>query len=100
MRTVKDVSRLAGISIRTLRYYDEIGLLIPTRVTEAGYRLYDKEALEKMQEIFSLTASSSWVRPLFLRSSRILIPRLMSISVSFPFVCKALRAYYIIGFRF
>lgn len=51
MRTVKEVSRLAGISIRTLRYYDEIGLLKPTAVTEAGYRLYSDKDLEKLQEI-------------------------------------------------
>lgn len=51
MKTVKEVSKLAGISIRTLRYYDEIGLLKPSQVTEAGYRLYDDGALERLQEI-------------------------------------------------
>ena len=51
MKTVKEVSKITGISIRTLRYYDEIGLLKPTELTEAGYRLYDNEALEKLQEI-------------------------------------------------
>lgn len=51
MKTVKDVSEITGISIRTLRYYDEIGLLKPTKLTEAGYRLYDNKALEKLQEI-------------------------------------------------
>lgn len=51
MRTVKEVSRLAGISIRTLRYYDEIGLLKPTAVTEAGYRLYSDKDLKRLQEI-------------------------------------------------
>lgn len=51
MKTVKEVSKITGISIRTLRYYDEIGLLKPARVTESGYRLYDKEELEKLQEI-------------------------------------------------
>ncbi|WP_368258799.1 MerR family DNA-binding transcriptional regulator, partial [Blautia wexlerae] len=40
MKTVKDVSDITGISIRTLRYYDEIGLLKPTKLTESGYRLY------------------------------------------------------------
>ena len=38
MKTVKEVSELTGISIRTLRYYDEIDLLKPAKVTEAGYR--------------------------------------------------------------
>ena len=51
MKTVKDVSEITGVSIRTLRYYDEIGLLKPTGYTEAGYRLYDDRALEKLQQI-------------------------------------------------
>lgn len=51
MKTVKDVSKITGVSIRTLRYYDEIGLLKPTELTKAGYRLYDSKALEKLQEI-------------------------------------------------
>ena len=51
MKTVKEVSALTGISIRTLRYYDEIGLLRPTQITQARYRLYDEKALTKLQEI-------------------------------------------------
>lgn len=51
MKTVKEMSEITGVSVRTLRYYDEIGLLKPTELTEAGYRLYDDKALEKMQEI-------------------------------------------------
>ncbi|MDE6700730.1 MAG: MerR family transcriptional regulator [Acetatifactor sp.] len=51
MRTVKEISRLTGISVRTLHYYDEIGLLKPTDKSEAGYRLYDDKALEALQEI-------------------------------------------------
>ncbi|MCU6733855.1 MerR family transcriptional regulator [Diplocloster agilis] len=51
MKTVKEVSELTGISIRTLRYYDEISLLKPAKLTEAGYRLYDKKALEKLRQI-------------------------------------------------
>ena len=51
MRTVKEVSRLTGVSIRTLRYYDAIGLLHPAKVSEAGYRLYDDTALERLQQI-------------------------------------------------
>lgn len=54
MRTVKEISELTGISIRALRYYDEIGLLVPTDRTDAGYRLYDEEALEKLREILFL----------------------------------------------
>lgn len=51
MKTVKDVSRMTGLSIRTLRYYDQIGLLKPTGFTESGYRLYDERALERLQQI-------------------------------------------------
>ena len=51
MKTVKDMSEITGVSIRTLRYYDEIGLLKPTKLTKSGYRLYDNKALEKLQEI-------------------------------------------------
>lgn len=51
MKTVKEVCDLAGVSARTLRYYDRIGLLKPTAVTEAGYRLYDRAALDKLQQI-------------------------------------------------
>ena len=51
MRTVKEVSKLTGVSIRTLHYYDTIGLLQPTTTTEAGYRLYDDTALERLQNI-------------------------------------------------
>ncbi len=51
MRTVKQVSDLTGISVRMLHYYDEIGLLKPSAVTEAGYRLYDHETLETLQQI-------------------------------------------------
>ena len=51
MKTVKDVSRLTGVSVRTLHHYDAIGLLKPTRVTEAGYRLYDDAALRRLQNI-------------------------------------------------
>ena len=51
MKTVKEVSKITGISIRTLRYYDKIGLLKPTELTKSGYRLYDNKALEKLQEI-------------------------------------------------
>lgn len=51
MRTVKDISEVTGISVRTLHYYDEIGLLKPTSKSDAGYRLYDNKALETLQQI-------------------------------------------------
>lgn len=46
---VKEVADLVGISVRTLHHYDEIGLLAPSETTEAGYRLYSDDDLEKPQ---------------------------------------------------
>ncbi len=51
MRTVKEVSKLTGVSVRTLHYYDAIGLLEPTKVTDAGYRMYDDTSLSRLQNI-------------------------------------------------
>ena len=51
MRTVKEVSEHTGVSVRTLHHYDAIGLLKPTKVTDAGYRLYDDAALQRLQNI-------------------------------------------------
>ena len=51
MKTVKEISDLTGISVRTLHYYDEIGLLKPTKKSDAGYRLYDDKALETVQQV-------------------------------------------------
>lgn len=51
MKTVKEVSELTGVSVRALHHYDQIGLLHPSSVTEAGYRLYDQAALEKLHTI-------------------------------------------------
>ena len=51
MKTVKEVSEFTGISVRTLHYYDEIGLFKPTEVNDAGYRLYDDKAIDKLGQI-------------------------------------------------
>lgn len=51
MMTVHEVSKLTGVSVRTLQYYDNIGLLKPTEYTESRYRLYDDVALGKLQQI-------------------------------------------------
>ena len=56
MKTVHEVSRLTGVSVRALQYYDQIGLLPPAGRTEAGYRLYDDAALERLQQILLLRA--------------------------------------------
>lgn len=51
MKTIKDVSKIAGISVRTLQYYDKIGLLRPADYSEAGYRLYSDNDLITLQQI-------------------------------------------------
>ncbi|MBR5000853.1 MAG: MerR family transcriptional regulator, partial [Firmicutes bacterium] len=51
MKTIHEVSELAGISIRTLQYYDNIGLLHPSSYSDSGYRLYSDNDLEKLQQI-------------------------------------------------
>ena len=51
MMTVNEVAKLADVSVRTLQYYDKMGLLNPTRRTDSGYRLYGVDALERLQQI-------------------------------------------------
>lgn len=51
LMTVHEVAKLTGTTARTLHYYDEIGLLKPAKVTDAGYRLYDDTALRRLQNI-------------------------------------------------
>lgn len=51
MKSISQVAKLAGVSIRTLQYYDELGLLKPSELTNAGYRLYDDDALQTLQQI-------------------------------------------------
>ena len=51
MMTVHEVSELTGVSVRALHHYDELGLLKPAAVTEAGYRLYDESSLARLQSI-------------------------------------------------
>ena len=51
MMTVHEVSQISGVSIRALHHYDKIGLLPATEVTDAGYRMYDDTALERLQQI-------------------------------------------------
>lgn len=51
LMSVHEVAKLTGTTARTLHYYDEIGLLKPTEVTEAGYRMYDNAALGRLQNI-------------------------------------------------
>ena len=51
MKNISQVAKLTGVSIRTLQYYDEIGLLKPSELTAAGYRMYDDDALQTLQQI-------------------------------------------------
>lgn len=51
---VGEISKLAGLTVRTLRYYDQIGLFSPSDYTESGHRLYNKSDLSKLQQILSL----------------------------------------------
>ena len=54
MMTVNEVSKLTGVSIRILQYYDTIGLLKPIEYTESGYRLYDDTSLERLRKFYCL----------------------------------------------
>ena len=56
MRTVGEVADLAGVSVRTLHHYDQLGLVVPSGRTDAGYRLYDRADLERLQEVLALRA--------------------------------------------
>ena len=49
--SISEIAALSGVSVRTLHYYDEIGLLKPREVSESGYRYYDRESLETLQLI-------------------------------------------------
>ncbi|MBU7317928.1 MerR family transcriptional regulator [Paenibacillus oleatilyticus] len=49
--TVKDISSLSGVTVKTLHHYHKIGLLLPCAVSEAGYRLYGMKELERLQHI-------------------------------------------------
>ena len=52
--TAGELAELSGVSSRTIRYYDQKGILLPCDYTESGYRLYDENALIKMQQISML----------------------------------------------
>ena len=51
MKTISQVAKLTGVSTRTLQYYDEIGLLKPSEITDSGYRLYNDDTLQELQQI-------------------------------------------------
>ncbi len=49
--TIQKLAKLAGVSTRTLRYYDEIGLLSPVRINSSGYRIYGEKEVDALQQI-------------------------------------------------
>ena len=49
--TIKQLANLSGVSTRTLRYYDEIDLLKPKRIGENGYRMYETEQIDTLEQI-------------------------------------------------
>lgn len=49
--TIKDLARMAGVSTRTLRYYDEIGVLKPARINSSGYRIYGQTEVNRLQQV-------------------------------------------------
>ncbi|GIN87757.1 hypothetical protein J6TS2_41430 [Heyndrickxia sporothermodurans] len=49
--TVKEISEMANVTIKTLYHYHKLGLLLPSKISEAGYRLYGQKELERLQEI-------------------------------------------------
>ena len=51
---IGELARQTGLSVRTLHYYDHLGLLVPSEHTEAGYRLYTRADLQRLQQIISL----------------------------------------------
>lgn len=51
MMKIHEVAELSGVTVRTLQYYDQIGLLIPSEVTDVGYRIYHDEDLDRLQQI-------------------------------------------------
>ena len=51
MKTVNEIAKLTGVSKRTIRYYDQIGLLAPAKINESGYRLYDDNSLKILRQI-------------------------------------------------
>ena len=55
--TINKLSKLASISSRTLRYYDEIGLLKPLKINSSGYRVYGENELKRLQQILFLRGS-------------------------------------------
>jgi len=57
LRSVSELARLSGVTVRTLHHYDEIGLLVPTDRSRAGYRLYDESDVQRLAQIVAYRAT-------------------------------------------
>ncbi len=57
LRSVSELARLSGVTVRTLHHYDEIGLLVPTDRSRAGYRLYDDSDVQRLAQIVAYRAT-------------------------------------------
>ena len=55
--SVNKLSKMSGISARTLRYYDEIGILKPARIASSGYRIYGRREVDVLQQILRLASA-------------------------------------------
>lgn len=81
--TINQLAELAGVSTRTLRYYDEIGILKPARINSSGYRIYGQHELDRLQQI------------LFYRELGVELERIKEMLTSPSFdVLKALKEHY------
>jgi len=81
--TINQLAELAGVSTRTLRYYDEIGILKPARINSSGYRIYGQYELDRLQQI------------LFYRELGVELERIKEMLTSPSFdVLKALKEHY------
>lgn len=81
--TIKSLAQLAGVSVRTLRYYDEIGLLKPCRINSSGYRIYGEEEVDLLQQI------------LFYKSMDMRLENISNIIYNQDFdICNALEEHY------
>ena len=68
MRKINELASLTGMTTRALRYYDQIGLLKPAKISESGYRLYDDKALETLQQILFFRETSEKKTGLIMRA--------------------------------
>ncbi|ROR28531.1 MerR-like DNA binding protein [Mobilisporobacter senegalensis] len=58
--TVKEMAKLSGVTIKTLHHYHKIGLLVPCRITDAGYRIYGKTSWNVCKRYYSIV---NWISP-------------------------------------